>query len=141
MKSWEENPYQEMEGGRKLTRASVTNAFSGDIEGESTLDYLMAYSDDDTAFFVGMERIDGRIGDRAGSFVLQQTGTYKDGTVNASWIVVPGSGTGELVGLTGEGGFVWAGHEAKSTAYGLDYEVTEIHEGRKSPDDGVQALS
>lgn len=122
MTSWDENPFEEMEGGRKLTRAHVSNAFSGDIEGESKLEYLMAYSDEDTAFFVGMERIDGRLGDRAGSFVLQQTGTYRDGTVNASWFVVPGSGTGELSELTGEGGFIWAGHEQKSTEYVLDYD-------------------
>jgi Protein of unknown function (DUF3224) len=126
MKSWNENPYQELEGGRKLTRASVSNAFSGEIEGESTLEYLMAYSDEDTAYFVGMERIDGRIGDRTGSFVLQQTGTYKDGTVNASWFVVPRSGTGELAGLTGEGGFVWVGHDQKSTEYALDYDINEV---------------
>jgi hypothetical protein len=125
MKSWDESPYQEREGGRKLTRASVSNAFSGDIEGESTLEYLMAYSDEETAFFVGMEEVVGRVGERTGSFVLQQTGTYKDGTVNAAWFVVPGSGTGELAGLTGEGGFVWAGHEEKSTAYKLDYAFHE----------------
>ena len=122
MKSWDENPYQEMEGARKLTKAAVSNRFSGDLEGESMLEYLMAYSDEDTAFFVGIELVDGRLGDRAGSFVLQQTGTYKDGTVNASWFVVPGSGTGELAGLKGEGGFIWAGHDQKSTEYRLDYD-------------------
>jgi hypothetical protein len=125
MKSWDENPYLEMEGGRKLTRASVSNAFSGDIEGESTLEYLMSYSDEETAYFVGLERIEGKIGDRKGSFVLQQTGTYEDATVKASWFVVPGSGTGDLAGLKGEGGFVWAGHEEKSTAYTLDCEFHE----------------
>ncbi len=34
--SWDEKPYDEMEGGPKLTRATVTKSFSGDIEGEST---------------------------------------------------------------------------------------------------------
>jgi len=46
LKSWEEKPYDEMEGGPKLTRASNTKSFKGDIKGEGTLEYLMVYRDD-----------------------------------------------------------------------------------------------
>jgi hypothetical protein len=37
----------------------VTKSFSGDIEGEGTLEYLMAYREDGSASFVGLERVEG----------------------------------------------------------------------------------
>jgi hypothetical protein len=120
VKNWDEKPYDEMPDGPKLTRASITKSFQGDIEGEGTLEYLMIYRDDGTANFVGLERIVGRIGDRSGSFVLQHSGTFEGGTAEATWFVVPGSGTGDLHGLRGEGGFA-SGH-ADSYSITLDYD-------------------
>jgi len=120
IKAWDEKPYDEFEGGRKLTRASVRKSFQGDIEGDSSLEYLMSYGEDGSASFVGMERIVGRVGNRSGSFVLQHSGTFAGGIAKAAWFVVPGSGTGELSGLRGEGGFA-AGHE-QQYAVTLDYE-------------------
>ena len=118
--SWDEKPYQETEGGPKLTRASITKSFKGDIEGEGTLEYLMVYRDDGGASFVGLERIVGRVGDRSGSFVLQHIGTFESGVAKAVLSVVPGSGTGGLRGLRGEGDFA-AGH-AESYPMTLDYD-------------------
>ncbi len=121
-KSWEEKPYHVVEGEPKLTRATVTNSFHGDIEGDGTLEYLLVYRDPASASFVGMERVIGRIGGRAGSFVLQHSGTFDDGTVQGSWSVVPGSGTVELRGLRGTGGFI-AHHGNPISALTLDYEI------------------
>ena len=120
VKSWDEKPYDEMTGGPKLTRASITKSFQGDIEGEGTLEYLMIHRDDGTANFVGLERIVGRVGDRSGSFVLQHSGTFESSMAEATWFVVPGSGTGDLRGLRGEGGFA-SGH-ADSYPITLDYD-------------------
>jgi len=119
-KSWDEKPTQEIEGLPKLTRASVTQAFQGDIEGAGNVEYLMVYPDDNSASFVGLQRVVGRIGGRSGSFVLQVSGTFEGGLVQASWFVVPGSGTGDLLGLRGEGGFV-APHGPKAEIT-LDYD-------------------
>jgi uncharacterized protein DUF3224 len=52
-----------------------------------------------------MERVRGSLGGRKGSFLLQDAGTLVGKTVSGAWFVVPGSGTGELAGLRGEGGF------------------------------------
>jgi hypothetical protein len=52
-----------------------------------------------------MERVTGKIGGRSGTFLLQDQGTLTGATVSGDWFVVPGSGTGELTGLRGEGGF------------------------------------
>ncbi len=120
-KSWDEKPYAESDGGRKLVRASVTNVYHGDIEGEGTLEYLMFYPESGGVPFIGMELIVGRIGDRSGSLVLQHDGVYENGTAKATWSVVPGSGTGDLRGLRGQGGFVGE-HGQPSAKFTLDYD-------------------
>ena len=42
---------------------------------------------------------------REGTFALQDTGTVDGSIVSGGWFVVPGSGTGQLAGLRGDGGF------------------------------------
>lgn len=106
IEGWEEQPFADVDGGRKLTQASVKQAFAGDVEGEGAVEFLMCYRPDDTADFVGLQRIAGRLGERSGSFVLIQTDGSFDGTVARGRLeVVPGSGTGELEGLRGSGEF------------------------------------
>ena len=51
IKAWDENPYNEMEGAPKLNRASVTQSYSGDIEGEGRVEYLMVYGEGGSASF------------------------------------------------------------------------------------------
>jgi Protein of unknown function (DUF3224) len=122
IQGWDEKPYSELEGGRKLTQASVKQAFSGDIEGEGAVEWLMCYRPDDTADFVGLQRIAGRLGGRSGSFVLTQTaGTFDGKEARGELSVVPGSGTEELSGLSGSGEFrAPVGGQPSLT---LDYEV------------------
>ena len=98
IKNWDEKPYSEGQDLPRLTRATVTKTFTGDIEGEGQVEYLMMYSSESTATFVGLERIVGRIGNRAGSFVLQRNGTFEGGQATESYSVIPGSATGELRG-------------------------------------------
>ncbi|MEX0773584.1 MAG: DUF3224 domain-containing protein [Balneolales bacterium] len=99
MKSWDEETYKEFGENAKLTRASVTQNFSGDIEGDGSFEYLMMYENETPARFVGQQQIVGRIGKRSGSFVLQLRGTFDGSKVEANWSVVPGSATEELRGI------------------------------------------
>ena len=103
IKSWDEKPYSENPDEPKLTRASVTKTYTGDIEGDGQVEYLMMYRSTGSAAFVGLERIVGRIADKSGSFVLQRTGVFEDGQAKESYFVIPGSGTGELRWLVGDG--------------------------------------
>jgi hypothetical protein len=119
--AWDEHPYEEFDSGRKLTRARVTKTFEGDITGESTVEYLMSYDAQGSAYIVGLERVVGRVGARAGSFVLQHDGTFEAGRVTVKLVIVPGSGTGELHRLRGTGGFA-VGHTAPFPIT-LDYTV------------------
>ena len=50
-------------------------------------------------------RFRGKLGGREGTFVLQGPEIVENGKIKATWFVVPGSGTGDLSGLRGEGGF------------------------------------
>ncbi len=120
VKSWDEKPYDEIEDGPKLTRATVAKSYSGDIEGEGTVEYLMIHREDGSASFVGLERVVGAIGDRQGSFVLQHSGSFEGGTATTTWFLVAGSGTGDLRELRGDGGFASA--HADEYAITLDYD-------------------
>ncbi len=119
--SWDEKPYSEGQDLPKLTRASVVKAFTGDVEGEGRVEYLMMYRGDGTATFVGLERITGRIGAKTGSFVLERTGVFEGGQAKESYSVVPGSATGDLRGLVGDGASA-LGHET-DYPFLLNYEL------------------
>jgi hypothetical protein len=103
IKSWDEKPYSEGQDLPKMTRAAVTKTFTGDIAGEGQLEYLMMYRRDGSAMFVGLERVVGQVAGKTGSFVLQRTGVFENGVAKESYFVIPGSGTGELQDLRGEG--------------------------------------
>jgi hypothetical protein len=117
--NWDEQPYDE--SGPKLTRASVTQAYTGDIVGEGKVEYLMAYREDGSASYVSSERVVGRLGGREGSFVLQGSGTFEGGTARVRYSVVPGSGTGDLANLRGEGG-IESVHGAEYSTATLNYD-------------------
>jgi len=103
IKSWDEKPWSEGQDVPKLTRAVVTRSYTGDITGEGQVEYLMMYRSDGSATFLGLERLTGRLAGKTGSFVLQRTGVFEGGQAKESYSVVPGSATGELQGLRGEG--------------------------------------
>jgi hypothetical protein len=97
--------YEEPAGGPVLTRIHVEESFSGDISGDGVVEFLQAGRADGSASFVGIERVTGTLGGRAGTFLLQDAGTVAGTVVSGDWFVIPGSGTGGLGGLRGEGGF------------------------------------
>jgi hypothetical protein len=117
--SWDESSYEDFEAGSKLTLAAVTQKFDGDIAGEGAARWLMFYRDDGTAHFVGLQRVSGSIGKRAGSFVLETTGDFDGKTAKWDASVVRGSATGELEGLTGRGSF--GAPKGPKASFELDY--------------------
>src|SRR6266536_2357468 len=103
--SYEPQAYDEVNEGPNLVEIHVSEAFHGDIEGEGVVRFLQAVRKDGSASFVVIERVTAMISGRSGTFLLQDAGTLEGTTVRGEWFVVPGSGTGELAGLRGEGGF------------------------------------
>jgi hypothetical protein len=103
--TYEPAAYDEPAEGPVLTRIHVAETFSGDIAGDGVVEFLQAARADGSASFAGIERVTGSVGGRAGTFLLQDAGTVKGSVVRGDWFVIPGSGTGDLAGLRGEGGF------------------------------------
>jgi Protein of unknown function (DUF3224) len=103
--SWDEDTVEELDDGAKLTRASVTQDFTGDIEGDGAVQWLMAHRADGTAHFVGLQRVRATIGARTGTFVLETIGEFDGKTASWTATVIPDSGTRELSNLSGEGTF------------------------------------
>ena len=102
-----------------LVRIRLSETFSGDIDGESEVWALQVRRDDRSASMVSMQRFRGKLGGRQGTFVLQGSETVEGGRIKAKWFVVPGSGTGDLSQLRGEGGF--EGDFGKGSDGILDY--------------------
>ena len=102
---YEPAAYDEPAEGPALTRIHVEESFSGDIAGAGVVEFLQAARADGAASFVGIERVSGSVGGRAGTFLLQDAGTVNGNIVSGDWSVIQGSGTGELSGLRGDGGF------------------------------------
>ncbi|MGP3985729.1 DUF3224 domain-containing protein [Streptomyces sp. 3N207] len=105
--SWDEKNVTDAERSPRLAHAAVVNNYSGGIDAEGTAcQYALAYAAETRGSFCGMELLTGSVAGREGTFVIQQTGTFdEEGVIRCSFEVVPGSGTGELTGLTGTGGY------------------------------------
>lgn len=131
MTGWDEKAVGEATEAPKLARATTHDTYRGIIEGEGELEYLIVYGTKTTSYFVGVERVTGRIGERVGSFVLQHTGTYKvdeggdpekgGGVASGTWSVLADTGTGDLVGLKGEGQYA-ARHSESLPSYTFNYD-------------------
>jgi hypothetical protein len=105
--------------GSAVIQLSLGETFDGDIAGESTAHALEVRHGNGGATMVSMQRFSGKLGGRQGAFVLQGSETVENGKIKATWFVVPGSGTGDLSGLLGEGGF--EGEFGKGSIGTLDY--------------------
>jgi len=82
---------------------SIDKQYSGDVEGSGTGEMLTGRTTvKDSAAYVAIERVNGTLQGRRGTFLLQHTGTMTSGLRDLRVIVVPDSGTGQLVGLSGK---------------------------------------
>jgi len=83
-------------------RMSIDKEFQGDLAGVSKGEMLAVMAKEKgSGGYVAMEHVTGTLGGRAGTFVLQHSSAMNRGAATQSVTVVPDSGTGELVGLTG----------------------------------------
>lgn len=84
-------------------RMLIDKQFHGDLDAVSKGQMLAAMSEvKGSAGYVAIEQVTGTLAGRSGSFILQHTGTMNRGAPTLSVTVVPDSGTGQLLGLTGK---------------------------------------
>lgn len=89
--------------GTTVGRMSLLKVFHGDLEGASRGTMLTATTPvQGSAGYVAVERVEGELHGRAGSFLLQHHGVMSGGKQSLTVVVVPDSGTGELQGIAGE---------------------------------------
>ena len=118
-----EQTIREAPGEVRVTRVSGTQRFGGAIAGEGSVEWVFCYRPDRSARFVGFQRIEGSIDGRSGSLVMESTGDHDGKQSKGKWRIVPGSGTGQLVGISGEGSFDATGGPV--VAYDLEYEFDQ----------------
>lgn len=105
--------------GMNIGRFSNEKVFSGNLIATSKGTMLTATTaTEGSAGYVLIERIEGTLGGKKGSFVVQHSSTLDRNTPTQSIVVVPDSGTGELKGLRGSIVIEIAGGEHR---YKFDY--------------------
>lgn len=88
--------------GEGIGRLGLDKAFRGSLEATSKGQMLAFRTPvEGSAGYVAMERVEGTLDGRRGTFVLQHSGTMDRGAMHLDLAVVPDSGTGELEGLRG----------------------------------------
>jgi hypothetical protein len=131
--SWEESVVVDIDGDgtrageayyptRGFSRAAVAYTYTGDVEGSSTLAYVIAYRPGD-APTLGLEHLTGSVNGHQGSLVLVHTGAHDAEGVREHLEILPGMGTGALQGITGEAELRLAGHSGDGYELVLHYDL------------------
>jgi hypothetical protein len=118
---WEPTTIDDRDGV-SLTRTKVTKTFTGDLEGTSVAELLMAGAPNDSAAYVGFERIEGKLNRRSGSFVLHHNAVSAHGEQSATWTILADSGTGDLQDISGAAQIVIDADGGHTLV--LDYDLT-----------------
>jgi hypothetical protein len=105
-------------------RMTIEKQFSGELAGTSKGQMLMASSSSvpGSAGYVAIEKVTGTLGDRRGTFYLQHNATMTRGAGELNIIVLPDSGTDDLIGLQGKMNIII---ESGKHSYEFDYQFGE----------------
>ncbi len=131
---WEEDDVSEADGVR-IYRVAVGKLLTGDLEGTAQGWMTMVLAPGDSAAYVGFDRLDVTVGGRSGTFVVRHSASMHSGGGDQTWDIVPGSGTGALVGIRGTS--TVARHDDGSHTYAIDYDLDDAAESRDVLGDGV----
>ena len=104
----------------ELSRVHISRTLSGDLEGESTAELMIAKSEGGGGY-VGHDRVTGTLQGRTGGFVFQHTGAMGPEGITNTGVIVPGTGSGDLEGITGDGRML--ADEAGNHTLTLEYEL------------------
>jgi hypothetical protein len=107
---------------KALGRYSLDKVFHGALEGTSKGEMLAfgTGAAGSSGGAVAIEKVTGKLDGKSGSFVLAHRGTMDAGKPTYSIIVIPGSGTGELTGISGTMDIV---NESGKHSYVFDYTL------------------
>ena len=97
---WTEESYDEPDVGPKLTRVTVSKRYQGAIIGTGVA-HVLTTQGTDGGGYVASERVVGTLDGNDGTFVVQHGGLADGDDQSTYGSVIPGSGTGGLVGIQG----------------------------------------
>lgn len=107
--------------GERMGRMHIDKRFAGALDAKSSGQMLSAMTEvKGSAAYVAIERVEGTLDGRDGSFVLHHTGVMDRGKPTLSVQVVPDSGTGKLAGITGS---MLIKNENGQRSYQFDYSL------------------
>lgn len=92
--------------GTAVGIARMVKRFRGGLEGSAETLFTSAYDQEKgIGTYLAMESFDGSLDGRAGTFNVAHSATTHGGQerLHELVVIVPGSGTGELIGVTGTG--------------------------------------
>lgn len=97
---------QDVRTGRPVSLAIITKAFDGQITGSSVTLFTAAFDQAlGAGTYVAMESFEGTVNGLTGTLNFAHSATTNGSDRLAEFFtIVPGSGTGELEGMTGAGG-------------------------------------
>jgi hypothetical protein len=98
---WQETVIQTFDSGAKLSKALVSQSYSGDITGSSEVQYQLNYETTGNACFNGFEFITGSLGDAPCQLTLKQDGTFEKGVAKSQFVIISSATHPELLGLSG----------------------------------------
>lgn len=85
-----------------IGRIDIAKTWHGDLSGSGAGTMLSAGDPrSGEAGYVALETVEGTLDGREGGFAFQQCATMSAGEQRLDYVVVPGSGTGELTGIGG----------------------------------------
>ena len=110
-------------GAAGLGRMTMDKTFQGDLAGTSKGQMLAAGTAvQGSAGYVAIERVEGTLAGRRGTFMLQHLGVMTRGAPAMTVTVIPDSGTDGLAGLSGRMTIII---EGKKHSYEFDYSIGE----------------
>ncbi|SKA09797.1 Protein of unknown function [Marinactinospora thermotolerans DSM 45154] len=118
----EEQPFYGGRGAR-LSRTRLVRTFHGEIVGTSEANLIMTSAGREAPAHSGLERFQGAVNGRTGTFVLQHAMIGPFGEQPRTELrIVPDTGTGELVGIRGSA-FINGDDTGGELTFVLDYEL------------------
>lgn len=99
-------PDPAIQTGLAVGVAHMEKQFEGEITGRAATLFTSAFDQTSgVGTYVAMESFEGSVGGKAGTFnFTHSASTTGTDRTNENFAIVPGSGTGELAGISGDGG-------------------------------------
>jgi len=121
MADWQEDVWRDEPSPLKLTRVAAHGKMSGGLTGSAKTFYLIAYVTAEKGPYTGYTQFTGTLDGKSGSFTLADTGIFEPASATTRWEIVENSGTDELAGISGSGGF--KASEGMTFDFELDYAL------------------